>query len=231
MPEIHRETDGRHCDAKTVVSGQSSFFVNGLKAAVEGDLDTHNLQGALISQSPGTFFIEGKKAIVANLDKAAPDSLGSIKHPFSPTDPKQGSSNMFVYDGNAGGGLAQILSGKLNISESMLLDGNIIGQIKNMTGNLQGGKGGAGSQGQMTLQNMGNYTPKAGDILTGQETGGTIQILTFERSSVYDREDTAPNYIDTLDISLTDDTDVIAMPEHFTGYASQEYQTEYILVI
>lgn len=231
MGQVHRETDSRHCGAQTIVNGQSTFFVNGLKASVEGDLDTHNMQGALISQSPGSFFIEGKKVIVASMDRAAPDSIGLIKHPFSPTDPKQGSNDMFMYDGKSGGGLSQILSGKLNISENLLKDGNIIGQIKNMTGGLQGGKGGSGSQGQMVMQNMGNYTPTPGDILIGQETGGTIQILSFDRSSIYDREDTSPNYLDVLNASISDDTDVIAMPEYFTGYASQDYQTEYIIVI
>lgn len=231
MGECHRETDKRHCGADTVVTGQSNFFVNGLLAAVEGDVDSHGLLGALISQSPGSFIINNKKAIVASMDRAAPDALGGILHPFSPTDPKQGSTNMFMYDGKAGGGLAEILSGKLNISENLMLDGNIIGQIKNMMGNLMSGKGGAGSQGQLVMQNMGNYTPKANDVLTGQETGGTMKILSFERSSAYDRQNTAPDFLTTLDLAITDDTNVIAMPEHFTGYASQDYQTEYILVL
>jgi hypothetical protein len=226
MPPCHLDQMLRYCGALTQVTGQSSFSINGLLAAVEGDRDTHNNGGSLIQQyGGGSFFIEGKKMIVAMGDKAAPDSLGTILHPFSPTDPAQGSSNFFAYDGKAGGGLSQILSGKLNIAE------NLIGQIKNMAGGLMGGSGGAGSQGQLTLQNMGSTTPKAGDVLTGTETGGQIQILSFNRSSTYDRTDTAPNYTAVLDAALTDDTNVIAMPEHFTGYASQDYQTEYILTL
>lgn len=231
MPPAHRETDKRYCSADTIVVGQQTFQINSLKAAVESDLDDHSMLGALISASPGTYFINNKKAIVAMMDRAAPDAQGGIIHPFSPTDPAQGSPNFFIYDGKAGGGLSQIMSGKLNIGEMLQLDGNIVGQVKNMMGGLMGGKGGAGSQGNLVMQNMGGYTPKAGDVLTGTETGGQIQVLNFTRSSAYDRQDTAPDYTPVLEASLADDTNVIAMPEHFTGYSTQDYQTEHILTL
>lgn len=228
MSQVFRQGDPRQCGAINQVIGQTSFFVNGLLASVEGDIDSHGGLGQLIQQNgPGNIFINGLKLITVG-DRGAPDIQGMIMHPFCPTGPAAGSTNFFAYDGLAGGGLAEILSGKLNIFENLLMNGNVIGQVKNILGGLTSGT--AGQQGQLVLQNMGTNTPGPNDILTGAETGATVRIVSFTRSSTYDRSDTLPDYIPIMDVAITDDTNVIAMPEHFTGYASQDYQSEHIIV-
>jgi uncharacterized Zn-binding protein involved in type VI secretion len=89
---VHRHGDSRYCTATTTVVGQSTVFVNGLLAAVDGDPETHG-QGQLVSTSPGTVFVEGKKLIVVD-DNALADSA-----PHSPptTKPSTGSPNVKAY--------------------------------------------------------------------------------------------------------------------------------------
>ncbi len=71
MSAAHLHGDLRTCGATTVVSGQSTVFVNGKLWAVEGDQNTHG-GGALIP-SGSTIFIEGKPVIVHAPDTASPD--------------------------------------------------------------------------------------------------------------------------------------------------------------
>ena len=83
MPPVHLDQMLRYCGALTQVTGQSTVFMNGVLAAVEGDKDTHGNGGDLIQQyGPGNIFINGKKLIVAMGDVAAPDIQGMIMHPF-----------------------------------------------------------------------------------------------------------------------------------------------------
>lgn len=49
MPGSYRDSDTRFCGARTVVSGQSSVFVNSLLWDVDGDPNTHG-DGLLISK-------------------------------------------------------------------------------------------------------------------------------------------------------------------------------------
>ena len=102
-------TDSRYCQAGTTVVGQQTFFVNNLLHSVQGDLDTHCMTGSLIAVNPQTFFINNIPAILAQMDKAAPDIPGCLgMHPFAPTDPQQGSPDHFIYDGMAGGGMGSM---------------------------------------------------------------------------------------------------------------------------
>lgn len=223
MPPVHLDTLLRFCGAATQVIGQSTVFGNNKLVAVEGDKDTHNDGGDLIQRyGLGNIIIEGKKMIVAMGDTAAPDSIGSVVHPFSPTDPREGSNNIFAYDGLAGGGLGNILGGNLKIGELVKVGSQLMGMVKNFTNNGNG-------TGNVVLQNMGNSTPQAGDVLVGQDSGNSLTLTSFTRSSIYDRVDTAPDYTDVLAQSISDDYGVIAMPEHFTGKPSQDYQTENII--
>lgn len=223
MPGVHLEGLTRYCGAITQVVGQSSFFVEGMKAAVEGDIDTHNGQGNLISSSPGTIFIEGKKMIAAMMDQGAPDSIGTIVHPFCPTAPAQGSSTFNIFGGLAGGGLGNILGGNLNIGELVKIGSQVIGTVKNFTNNGNG-------TGSVVLQNI-QATPSAGQTLVGNDTGNSFQLTSFTKSDIYDGEEYAPNYSFIMDNAITDDTGVIAMPEHFTGLASQDSQTGNIITL
>lgn len=92
MPAVHRNGDVRECSALTVVSGQSTVYVNGVLAAVEGDLETHGA-GALVSSSAGTVLIDGIPLIVVS-DTALSDGLAHL--PPS-TDPSQGSPDVSAY--------------------------------------------------------------------------------------------------------------------------------------
>lgn len=105
MPQAHRNTDSRFCGASTIVTGQSTVFVNSLLWAVEGDKDTHCNEGALIAvYGPPSIKIEGKFAICAVGDIAAPDRQACfIVHPTGATNPKGRSPDTYCY-GGAGGG-------------------------------------------------------------------------------------------------------------------------------
>lgn len=99
MPGVHRDTDSRFCAAATIVTHQNNVYVNNLLWAVEGDLDTHCNQGALIAAyGAQNVYINNIKVICAVGDKAAPDYLGCvILHPTGPTNPKGHSTDTWVY--------------------------------------------------------------------------------------------------------------------------------------
>lgn len=171
MPGLHLDQMARFCGALTNVTGQSSFFVNNKLVAVEGDKNTHNNLGNLISQSPGTFIIAGKKAIVSMMDGSAPDQEGIITHVTNLPTPQQGATDFSVYGGSFGGGLGSI-GGLLNVGENALLGGNIIGQVSKMVN--QGG-----GQGLVTLSNLQGTTPTAGSTITGQTSGNSFTFSSF----------------------------------------------------
>lgn len=93
MVAVHRHGDTRECGATTVVTGQSTVFVNSVLVAVVGDECTH-LEGDLVSTSPGTVRVNGKKVIVITDTNTEPDSAAHV----SPADdPASGSPNVFAY--------------------------------------------------------------------------------------------------------------------------------------
>ena len=106
MPQAHRNGDSRFCGASTIVTGQSTVFVNGILFAVQGDKDTHCYMGALSAVYGATnIFCEGKNAICAVGDTAADDLQGcNVFHPTGATDPKGHSPNVYMYGGGGGGG-------------------------------------------------------------------------------------------------------------------------------
>lgn len=153
----------RFCGAITQATGQSSFFVGGQKAAVEGDLNNHSNLGALIAQNPGTIFIEGKKMIVAMMDGSAPDQFGITPHVTNLPTPQQGSTDFFAYGGagSFGGGLgAPGLSGFPGVGEIMQLGSQVVGQVSKSV-NQGGGSG---------LLTMNNMTPQTQSLLTSGST-------------------------------------------------------------
>jgi hypothetical protein len=97
-----------------------------------------------------------------------------------------------------------------------------MGMVKNFTNNGNG-------TGSVVLQNMGGNTPSSGDTLVGDSSGNSLVLTSFDRSSLYDDEDTVPDYSSVMNNTITDEYGVIAMPEHFTGDSIQDYQTEYII--
>ena len=72
MAGAHRQTDSRACGTTTIVTGQSTVFVNGLLWAVDGDNNTDG-DGALIA-SGSAVFINGLPVIVLG-DSASADVL------------------------------------------------------------------------------------------------------------------------------------------------------------
>jgi len=72
LAAAHRNTDARTCGATTIVSGQSTVFVNGLLWAVNADQNTDGGGGLIAS---GSTVKINNKPIIINGDSADPDSL------------------------------------------------------------------------------------------------------------------------------------------------------------
>jgi hypothetical protein len=93
----HRHGDLRTCGATTIVTNQTTVFVNNKLWAVEGDMNTHG-DGALVAVTGSTVFVQDKLVIVHGPDNAFPDDLCPIvggQHctPFT----AQGSGDTEVY--------------------------------------------------------------------------------------------------------------------------------------
>lgn len=72
MPAIHRQDDLRDCGATTIVTGQSTVYVENKLIAVEGDMNSHG-GGALI---PGRSDVKiGNIPIIVVGNSASADSL------------------------------------------------------------------------------------------------------------------------------------------------------------
>jgi hypothetical protein len=100
MPyKAHRDTDKRKCGAKTVVTGQTTVFVNNLLWAVKGDKNDHgNGKLKLGSNNKGTIFIGENEVIIHGPDDADQDDKCPIEggdHCNPKTD--QGSGDTFAY--------------------------------------------------------------------------------------------------------------------------------------
>lgn len=76
MPAAHLHGDTRICGATTIVTGQSTVYVNGKLWAVDGDANSHG--GGQLQASGSTVIINGKPVIVNAPDSASPDGLCPI---------------------------------------------------------------------------------------------------------------------------------------------------------
>lgn len=94
MPQAHLNGQARICGASTVVSGQSTVYVNGQLWAVENDPNSHG-EGGLIPSGYGVF-IEGKPIIVHAPDSAQPDLLCPLVPHCDPAT-AAGSGDTFAY--------------------------------------------------------------------------------------------------------------------------------------
>ena len=80
MFPLHRIFDLRMCGAVTQYIGQNTkVLCDNIFAAVENDIDSHTNLGPLEANNPKVF-IQGKPAIAAIKDTAAPDIIGLIVH-------------------------------------------------------------------------------------------------------------------------------------------------------
>lgn len=73
MAASHRNGDARACGAATIVSGQSTVFVNSQLWSVNGDPNSHG-GGGLIPGGAPTVFVNSLGVIVVG-DSAGPDAL------------------------------------------------------------------------------------------------------------------------------------------------------------
>lgn len=94
MPVAHRHSDFRACGATTIVTGQSTVYVNSKLWAVEGDEDSHE-EGPLLAVNGVTVFIEGKKVITVQDPGSAPDNAG---HSTNQVRAISGSGDTAAYD-------------------------------------------------------------------------------------------------------------------------------------
>lgn len=129
--------------------------------------------GALVSASPGTITIEGKKLITALMDQSLPDVIGLIQHVTNFPTPQEGSPTVSAYGGvgTIMGGLGNILGGNLLNGELVSMAGNVIGQMQNFT-NIGSGQGLAILQG-LNGGTLGSI-PSIGSTILGQTSGNSF---------------------------------------------------------
>lgn len=221
---LHLDTMLRYCQAVTQVTGQNKVTIGGLLAAVQGDKDSHGNAGDLVAQQ-SKITIQGKPLIVAMQDKGLPDMIGTLLHPTTPTDPAQGSNKVSAYGGAGTAGMLQgLMNGKFNIQEIVKVGTQAMGKISSMSG-------GGGGSGSMALQGMTpGIQPQVGQTITGAESGATMTVTAVDIDDKYNGTAYAPDYSTINDYGICDDYGIVAMPEHFTGLPSQEYQTEYVVI-
>ena len=77
MPiKAHRDGDARVCGASTVVTGQSTVFVNGKLWAVDNDPNSHG--GGELAPVDAGVYVEGKPVVVHRPDTAAIDARNDV---------------------------------------------------------------------------------------------------------------------------------------------------------
>lgn len=208
----------RMCGASTLSSGENTTFnINNLLAAVEGDKDSHNFLGGLLPQSGSNYFIGAKQAIASLVDGAQPDVQGITPHIQGLPIPMQGSQNFFIGSGSGGAGMGMMQQlglgnfGGLNVGELVSVGQQVIGQVQAFT---QVGGGAAVAQ----LSNMQGSPITGGTTVTGQTSGRSFTFSFFVDSRVATKQYAYPS-IDTVSNALVlDDGQYIAIDEYSTFY-------------
>jgi hypothetical protein len=145
-----------------------------------GDLDTHNMLGAIISMSPGKILVNGIPLAISLMDNASPDAQGATLHPEGLPTPAGGASKVTAYGGlgSFGGGLGNFgLSGVPGVGEIMQIGSQVMGQV--MRTASTGGQGG-----MMLMNNMNpaNTAPTVGQTVTSANTGKTFTFSSYYSS-------------------------------------------------
>ena len=92
MPQVHRDTDGRSCGAKTNAAC-NNVFTNNLLTAVDGNPNSHG-GGELKAENPNVY-IGGKLVVINAPNDAASDTFCPIPPHCNPkTD--GGSPNVYI---------------------------------------------------------------------------------------------------------------------------------------
>lgn len=216
---IHLISMLRMCGAATISTGQNTTFnINNLLAAVDGDLNNHSNLGALIPQTGSNFFIHGKEVIVAFNDSSNPDILGIIPHVSGLPIPVQGSPNFFIGSGSSGVGLGMMQQlgfgnfGGLSIGELVSVGGQIIGQVSNFT-SIGGGAGIA----QLSGMQGSPITP--GTTVIGQTSGRSFTFSNYFDSRIATGANSYPS-IETISNALVCDDEYIVIEDYITFYPS-----------
>lgn len=183
MAPPHRVGDIRACGAVTVGTGlNTKVMIENQLAAVQGDVNSHNMLGQLVSVASGMagkqIMVQGIPMIVAMIDQAAPDVMGTIPHVQNFPTPMTGATKVQAYGmlGGFGGGLGSILQGfgNLNIGELVSVAGQVVGQIHNFT-NV------GGNNGLLILKNIqgAGLGSLSGQVLTGQTSNNKFVMSNY----------------------------------------------------
>lgn len=204
----------RMCGAQTVSTGQNtSFNINSLLAAVEGDKNTDNLLGGLIPQSGANFFIQNKQMIASLVDGSLPDIRQITPHAQGLPIPAQGSQNFFIGSGTGGAGLGMMQLGNLNVGELVKIGQQVIGQVSAFTS-----IGGGAAVAQLSNMQGAPITP--GTTVTGNTSGAVFTFSIFFDSRIATKEYSYPS-INTISNSLvTDSGEYIVVEDYITFYPS-----------
>jgi hypothetical protein len=92
----HIHGHSRACGATTVVTGQSTVYVNDQLWAVVGDRNTHG-GGPLTNTTGSTIFVENKNIIVHGPDKTTGDCVDPKHNAPDENETAQGSGDTFCY--------------------------------------------------------------------------------------------------------------------------------------
>lgn len=220
----------RMCGAITQSTGQNTTFnVNNIFAAVQGDTDSHAGLGALIPQSGSNFFINNKPAIASIVDGSNPDIQDITPHIAGLPIPMQGSPNFFIGQGSGGAGLGLMQQlglgsfGGLNVGELVSVGGQIIGQVSAFT-SLGGGAA------AVQLSNMQNAPIGPGTTITGQTSGRTFTFSNYFDSRIQSNANSYPS-IETVSNALTlDNGEYIVIEDYVALYPSLNLTASVITV-
>lgn len=214
MFPIHRLFDLRMCGALTQGLGlNTKVMVNGIPAAVAGDVDSHNFLGALMPINTKVL-IQGVMAVPAISSMAQTDVLGIIPHITGLPIPVTGSQNVMIGQGSMGAGLGmmQMLGlgsfGGLQIGELVSIGGQVMGMVQNFT---QLGGGAAVAQ----ISNLQGAPLTAGSTVIGQTSGYSFTFSNYFDSRVasgnvaYDAVSTVSNAL------ITDSGDYIVIQDYY----------------
>jgi hypothetical protein len=180
---------GKRTDNSVTTGGPANLLnvlIEGKPAAVAGDLDTHNMLGAIISMSPGSILVNGIPMAMALMDNASPDVEGIIPHVEGLPTPAEGAATIRAYgpNGTFGGGLGAFQAlmgggfGIPGVGEIMQLGTQVIGQVSRVAN--QGGGTGVVVMNNMPPAVQSSIT--SGSTITSANTGYTFTFSNYYSS-------------------------------------------------
>lgn len=226
MFPIHRILDMRMCGALTQGLGlNTNVLVNNMLAAVQGDVDSHNMLGAL-QPIMTKVLINGIPAVPAISSMAQTDILGIIPHVTGLPIPVTGSQNVMIGQGSMGAGLGMMQNlgfgnfGGLQIGELVSMGGQVVGMVQNFTGI---GGGAAVAQ----ISNLQGAPLTSGSTVTGQTSGYSFTFANYFDSRVASSALSYPS-IDTVSNALVSDTGEYIVIQDYYNYPNMNLTSSVI---